>query len=153
MNKLLLALLATSLVFFSCKKWRPKEYPDPNDVLISAQWELEEHLNVPYDSTAPDCRLPKYLTFNEDKTGYYYYPNPCDSPGIDTLKFTWYYKPNDYRLYLQFQNLVAATGTAGLQFIICDYDMLRMINRTLYFVPHGSTKQLIDGNFRPVKKQ
>ena len=153
MGKLLPAL---SVVLFvsSCGRWEPKVMPDPKVVLPSNTWELVEHLYANYSDAERDCRLPKYMVYREDGTGYFYYPNSCDSPKVDTLKFTWSYDYDEYRIIYKFKNgPIRGDMTALNQLIGADYDWVSLTCRTPDYSFHSNTKRLIDGNYRPVITQ
>ena len=153
MRKLLPAL---SVLFFvsSCGRWEPKVLPDPKVVLPSNTWELVEHGNVQYSGLDRDCRLPQYMVYREDGTGYFYYPNSCDSPKVDTLKFKWSYDYKTYRLKYQFTSgPIIGYMTAENQLVSADYDWVSLICRSAEYSFYTGTKRLIDGNYRPIVKQ
>lgn len=144
-GSLLLALVGL-LCFSGCKKWRPKEYPDPNEVLPTAVWEINYNETPDYST---NCRIPKLMVYNKDKTGFFYYEKPCDSPGIDTLKFKWYYNKGELRLMLTLTNGPKAGQIAVNQFVVCDYDQVNMICRSGNLSVYSNTKQMVDGYFLP----
>jgi hypothetical protein len=153
MKQLMPALLVLTIVS-GCSKWRPKEMPDPKVVLPGNTWELVEHLQVTYPATDRDCRLPQYMVYREDGTGFFYYPNSCDSPKVDTLKFRWSYDYDSYRLIYTFTNgPILGNMTAECQLITADYDWVALTSRTASYSYYSGTKRLIDGNYRPILNQ
>jgi hypothetical protein len=153
MRKLLPALSVLFIVS-SCGRWEPKVMPDPKVVLPSNTWELVEHTSVPFSGASRDCRLPKYMVYREDGTGYFYYDNLCDSPKMDTLKFKWSYDYQYYRLKYQFTSgPVVGYMTAENQLITADYDWVALTCRTIEYSYYTGTKRLIDGNYRPILNQ
>ncbi len=149
MNKLLPVLLGV-IVISSCSRWRQREWPDPKVVLPSNTWEFYEHLYVHYTEPGRDCRLPQYLVYREDGTGFFTYPNSCDSPKVDSIKFTWSYNAKTYRLSYKFQNGPYIGLMMAESQVAADYDRVILTCRTPEFSFHTATHYLIDGNFRPV---
>ncbi|GAA4461362.1 hypothetical protein GCM10023093_05880 [Nemorincola caseinilytica] len=143
----LLLVLVLLLGLWGCTKWRPKEYPDPNEVLPTAVWKLNFYDMAGYET---DCRVPTTVVFNKDKTGFYYYANACDSPKIDTIKFSWYYNKGELRLMLTIKSGPDIGKVAQNQFIVCDYDQVNMICRSGNMSVYSKTRHLVDGYFKPL---
>lgn len=153
MKKLLSALLLL-FIASSCSKWRPKEYPDPKLVLPSNTWELFSHNYVPYSGLARDCRLPKYMVYREDGTGYFYYEDLCDSPRTDTQKFNWSYIEKTQRIMFHFTSgKIIGSGDAEVHVIAAYDDIVTLDCRTSAYSIHEAETRLIDGNYRPISNQ
>lgn len=151
MKKLLFLAVAGLLLLASCSKlkWKEKDKPDPRDVFVSTTWQMDEYIVPVYDINQ-DCRIARELVFRKDSTGYYYYPNKCDSTDKDTLTFMWWVSRDNTKLYFNYMDSVYVSTAYTLRIYYADYDMIRFQgwaynmnkngNRFLdgFFVPKGS---------------
>lgn len=151
MRKILLAVAALGVVAGCSKlKYREKERPDPNEVLPSNVWEFETHFNEEFLPGSPDsCKLPRYLVFKNNNTGFYTYDHPCDSTGMDTLHFTWSLSKDKLNLNQVLSMTATQKEYTWSKFIICDYDMVRFEARNTNFKSDHHPSMIIDGYFKP----
>ncbi len=141
MKKLLLIMSGGLLFVAGC--YREKPVLKASDALIGTPWKIQAHIA---GSAEPgvDCRVAQELYFFKDSTGFYYYPTPCDSGDIDTLKFRWHTSTDNKNLYLTEVNGVKVVYVLGISYY--DFQTLRMRGNNWH-------KKFLDGYFMPKPQQ
>jgi hypothetical protein len=141
MKKLLLLAVGSILVFTGC--YKEQERPSATVVLAGTRWKIDRHVAISNGIVEPGapCGIAFNLVFNEDSTGYYYYPTKCLPSDPDTLRFHWRMSFDNKNIHYSLLNGdPAGNAVVALSDYSQEFGFARLRSGTYY-------KRLLDGLF------